>query len=290
MADAEQEAVGGANTVRGLVKRFDQDRYLSALYAPKAVQDDLLALYGFNIELSRVSLQVSEAMFGEVRLRWWRDFLELSSEGGSAARSGNPVADALIEARRVHSLPEDLLARMIDARAFDLNRDPMADMPALQAYLSYTGASLFELACNILGVRGEAAAEASAHAAAAWGLTGMMRNLPLHSTRGQVFLPAAQLEAHGVSLRSLTRGEETINLAPALKSLRASARRSLEMFRRAAQALPPEAAPAFLHLALVEPYLAGLAASNHRPLHDVADINPLRRYWRIVRASARGRV
>ena len=39
-------------------------------------------------------------MFGEVRLRWWRDFIELSSEGGAAARSGNPVADALIEARR----------------------------------------------------------------------------------------------------------------------------------------------------------------------------------------------
>ena len=43
---------------------------------------------------------------------------------------------------------------MIDARAFDLNRDPMPDMPALQAYLYATGASLFVLTCKMLGVGG----------------------------------------------------------------------------------------------------------------------------------------
>ena len=76
----------------------------------------------------------------------------------------------------------------------------------------------------------------------AWGLTGLMRNLPVHSTRGQVFLPASISTAHGVSLRSLAarRGNRRA-WRPALKSLRHTARRSLELFRREAEGLPREA-------------------------------------------------
>jgi 15-cis-phytoene synthase len=289
MADAEQEAESGEVT-RDLVRRLDQDRYWSALQAPKAAQEGVFALYAFNVELSRISLQVSEAMFGEVRLRWWRDFVELAAEGGIRAKTGNPVADALAGALQTYSLSDELLTAMIDARVFDLNRDPMPDMEALRNYLGATSASLFALTCQVLGVKGEQVEKAASHAGMAWGLTGLMRNLPVHSTRGQIFLPASHMAAHGVALRSLTRGEETENLGPALKSLRRSARQSLELFRREALGLPREVAPAFLHLALVEPYLQKLANLELRPLGEVAEVNPLRRYWRIVRAAARGRV
>jgi phytoene synthase len=288
MAKADRQRADNRRMARELVRRFDRNRYWSALQAPRAAQDGVFALYAFNVELSRISLQVTEPMFGEVRLRWWRDFIELASEGG--ARSGNPTADALIEAHKTYSLSDELLGSMIDARVFDLNRDPMPDMAALQNYLEATGASLFILTCQVLGVDGKLVEKAARRAAMAWGLTGLMRNLPVHSTRGQVFLPASRLTAHGVTLRSLTRGEETAKLAPALKNLRRCARRSLALFRQEAERLPSEAAPAFLHLALVEPYLRRLGSPSHRPLHEVAEVNPLRRYWRIFRAGVRGRI
>jgi phytoene/squalene synthetase len=68
----EEDARNDLTVVRGLVKRFDRDRYWSALFAPEPVRSHLLALYAFNVELSRIPAQVSEAMFGEVRLQWWR--------------------------------------------------------------------------------------------------------------------------------------------------------------------------------------------------------------------------
>jgi phytoene synthase len=43
--------------------------------------------------------------------------------------------------------------------------------------------------------------------------------------------------------------------------------------------LPPAARPAFLPLALVDPYLSALQKID--PLHQVADINPLTRLWRL---------
>jgi phytoene synthase len=43
--------------------------------------------------------------------------------------------------------------------------------------------------------------------------------------------------------------------------------------------LPPAARPAFLPLALVDPYLSAL--QKVEPLRHVADINPLTRLWRL---------
>jgi phytoene synthase len=53
--------------------------------------------------------------------------------------------------------------------------------------------------------------------------------------------------------------------------------------------LPLAAWPAFLPLALVDPYLSALQRVD--PLRQVADINPLTRLWRLAtwRASYRAR-
>lgn len=288
MTKAEQEAANGGEAARRLAQRFDQDRSWSAQRAPEPARRHLLALYAFDVELARIPFQVSDPLLGEVRLRWWRDLLDVEAEGEGGGHSGGPIADALAEARRAHDLPHALLTGMIEARVFDLNRDPMPDMEALRRYLQATSGAAFALACRILGVEGEAAAQAAAHGGMAWGLTGLMRSLPVHASRGQIFLPETHLRAHDVKPRSLLRGEETVGLTAALKTLRAAARRSLALCRRAAAELPPEAAPAFLHLAVVEAWLDRLGAPGLRPLRDVVDVNPLRRYWRIVQASARG--
>ena len=56
---AKPETSGDAY-IRDLVRRSDQDCYWSALLAPEAARPHLLALFAFNIELSRIAEQVSE--------------------------------------------------------------------------------------------------------------------------------------------------------------------------------------------------------------------------------------
>ncbi len=267
--------------IRNLVKTYDRDRYWSALFAPEPARWHLLTLYAFNVELSRIAEQVSEPMFGELRLQWWRDALELSAGG---ERSGHPVADALARTRIGFGLPDALLNDMIDARIFDIGRAPMADIPALKAYLTKTAGSLFRLGCLVTGARGEESERACEHAAMAYGLTGLLRALPYHASRGQLFLPAVHFVQHNLDIDDILRGVEKPQLRKALGALMAAARRYLASFRTEAGKLPPETLPVFLPLALAEAHLDKLASPDHRPLAHIAGLNPAYRYWLLLRA------
>jgi phytoene/squalene synthetase len=55
------------------VRRFDRDRYLTALFATPSARADLMALYAFNLEVAKTREMVREPMMGLMRLQWWRD-------------------------------------------------------------------------------------------------------------------------------------------------------------------------------------------------------------------------
>jgi phytoene synthase len=65
--------------------------------------------------------------------------------------------------------------------------------------------------------------------------------------------------------------------------LRRKARDALGEARRHVSAFDPSAQAAFRPLCLVEPYLAALERSGRDPLHEIADINPFHRLWRMAR-------
>ena len=272
--------------IASLVRQGDQDRYWAGLLMPKPQRDHLFALYAFNIELARIGEQVREPQLGEIRLQWWRDIL--ASPPG--VRTGNPVADALTAARTACDLPEQLLAGMVDARSLDLHHEPVATMEALEAYLDTTAGALFRLGAWIAGARDENAARASLEAAIAYGLTGLMRALPYHVARGNLYLPADFFGAFGVDTASVRTGEESDGLNTALRVLRERAQQHLERFRERADLLPAATLPVFLPLTLVPAYLHRLGDPRHRPLAAVAELNPLSRYGRIWLANLRGRI
>jgi phytoene synthase len=272
--------------IHALVKAGDQDRYWGGLFLPRPARDHIFALYAFNIELARIGEQIREPFLGEIRLQWWRDALAAPP----GAVTGNPVADTLAAVCAAHDLPIALLGGMIDARAVDVHREPALTMDALHAYLHATAGAVFRLGAWIAGARNGVAEAACKEAAIAWGLTGLMRALPLHAARGQRILPADFLRAFGVEAEAVLRGEESDGLKTALGVLREQARGALAEFRRLAQDLPPSALPVFLPLTLVPPYLRSLEQPSHRPLTEIAQLNPLGRYVRIWLGNLRGSV
>ena len=78
-----------------LVRTHDFVRYASTLFMPAAQRRALLAIYAFNVEISRVRDHVSQPLPGEMRLQWWTDMLTGSGHGGV---EGNPVAAELLRA------------------------------------------------------------------------------------------------------------------------------------------------------------------------------------------------
>src|SRR4029078_11214172 len=118
----------------------------ATLSVPSARPRALLAIYAFNVEISRVREQVSQPLPGEMRLQWWTDMLEGAGHGGV---QGNPVAAELPQGIGEFHLPVAPLSRLIEEHQFDLYNDPMPSMAALEGYVTDTASALFALGARI---------------------------------------------------------------------------------------------------------------------------------------------
>jgi phytoene synthase len=268
------------DAVRTIARAGDFDRALAASFAPRENRPDLLALCAFNVELARIADQVSEAQLGAIRLQWWREAIARSSKGETV---GHPVADAFGETARARALPADTVAALIDARQFDVKIMP--DWKSLETYLKDTAGAMFALGGACLGARGRELGEAANRAGLAYGLTGLMRALPAHAAGGRVYLPADMLLARGTCPEAVLAGSSSQGLRTLLAALREKAREACAEALERVAGLERPARAAFLPLRLVDPYLAALEALDRRggnPLRQVADINPLYRFWRLA--------
>src|SRR3979490_1552348 len=149
-----------------LVRSHDFVRYASALFVPASQRRALLALYAFNVEVSRVHEQVSQPLPGEVRLQWWTDMVAGVGHGGVEV---NPVAAELLLVIRTWRLPVERLSRLIEEHQFDLYNDPMPTMAALESYLNDTWSALFSLGAGVAGMQSDDIDHLARHAGLAQG-------------------------------------------------------------------------------------------------------------------------
>jgi len=267
-----------------LVRAADKDRFLAALFAPFEHRGALHALYAFNAEIARVREVIREPVAGEIRLQWWRDVLGGEGRGEVAA---HPVAAALAATIARYRLPAERLAALIDARRFDLYDEPMATLAELEAYGRDASSSLIALAAQILdGGRAPETGVLAEHAGLAHAMAGLLRALPVHAARGQLFVPLEVLQRHGADRHDIARGQATPEVRAALAELRRSARRHLTQARQAMETVPLAVMPALLPVALVGPMLTRMERSDFDPFAPV-EIAPWRRQWLIWRAARR---
>jgi phytoene synthase len=266
-----------------LVRSADKDRWLASLFAPDEPRAHLMALYAFNIEVARIRETVSEPGIGEIRLQWWADSIEQIYHANTP---DHPVAQALAAAIAHGQLDQQSFLNLIEARRFDLYDDPMPDVATLEGYLGETASVLFQMAANILaGPAARGASDVSGFGGVAYGLTGLLRALPIHRRRGQMYLPGDMLARHGVSAAEVRAGRVTPGLTAVLAELRTHAANRLAQARKAGAAMPQDALPAYLPLALVEGYQNSLAKLGPQAVNEVAEVSQLKRQWRLWRSA-----
>jgi 15-cis-phytoene synthase len=226
---------------------------------------------------------VSEPLLGEIRFQWWRDAFE-----GAADAKANPVAAALLDTIARFDLPKAPLLELIVARGRDLYGDPIEFNSALEAYTRATGANLFRLAALILDREETAPSrDAALHAGIAYGITGLIRALPWQCARGQVFVPAEILQAHGASRDDFAAGHASLAVLAALANLRARARAHLDIFYAGLPGVPEKCRPAFLQVCLCEPYLRLMERPGYDPFKTVIELPQWKRQWILWRAARR---
>jgi phytoene synthase len=264
-----------------LVRSHDFTRYASTLFVPGPQRRALLAVYAFNVEISRVHTQARQPLAGEVRLQWWSDMLAGKSHGGV---EGNPVAAELLLAIRTSRLPIERLSRLIDEHQFDFYNDPMPTMAALEGYINDTSSALFSLAAAVLGQSSGEVEHLARHAGLAQGLTLVMASLPFDASRRQLFVPQQVLADHGSGIEEVFAGKETPNVRAALDQVLGEAREHLKTAFTLLASVPPEARPAFLPLARVRRELKRLSRADNDPFVP-RSTSRFRTLWTLWRAS-----
>ena len=278
-ADAGKDAAGFCAE---LVRTHDFTRYVSTLFVPAEPRRALVALYAFNVEISRVHEQVSQPLPGEMRLQWWSDMLTGAGHGGI---EGNPVAAELMLAIRNWRLPVERLSRLIDEHQFDLYNDPMPTMAALEGYINDTSSALLSLAAGIAGRPSDEVEHLARHAGLAQGMVQVMAALPLDASRRQLFVPQQLLESHGCRIEDVFAGKQIPKLRAALDQLIGEARGHLKTaFTLLLGDLPPQIRPVFLPLALVDRDLKRMSRADNDPFMPQTT-SRLRTLWTLWRAS-----
>jgi 15-cis-phytoene synthase len=264
-----------------LVRSHDFTRYVATLFVPAEQRRALLALYAFNVEISRVREHVSQPLPGEVRLQWWTDMLAGEGHGGV---EGNPVAAELKLAIQSWRLPIERLSRLIDEHQFDLYNDPMPTMAALEGYINDTSSALFSLGAGIAGWWSEEIEHLARHAGLAQGIAQVMAALPLDASRRQLFVPLQLLEKHGCGMEDVFAGKETPKLRALLGQLVSEAEEHLKAALALLESVPPEVRPVFLPLARMRSDLERMARADNDPFAPKAP-SRLRILWTLWRAS-----
>jgi phytoene synthase len=262
-----------------LVRTHDFARYASTLLVPAAERRALLALYAFNVEISRVRVQVSQPLPGEIRLQWWTDMLAGQGHGGI---EGNPVAAELLRTVERGRLPVDRLTRLITEHQFDLYNDPMPTMPALEGYLNDTASALFSMAAMVVAMPSEAIEHLARHAGLAQGMAQVMASLPFDASRRQLYVPLQVLADHGCGIEDVFAGRQTPKLRAALDQFLDVAGRHVKTAFALLATVPPPVRTVFLPLALVRRDLEWM--SGHDPFVPRA-ASRFRILWTLWRAS-----
>lgn len=288
MAETDNKAVTFSAAETGhyqhclqFLRQSDFDRYLAVLYAPEDKRPALAALYAFNAEIARIRDVVHDALPGEVRLQWWRDLINGTEHG---AVTGNPVAALLLQAIQDYQLPRSVFDAYCEARIFDLYNDPMPSRNDLEGYCGETACAILQMAAMILDAdAAKSSAELSGHAGVAQAVSGLLRLMPLHRRRGQVYVPEDMLQAVGVTTEQFIKGDDKAAMQRIVAVVTALAKEHYAAFEK--QPMPASLKAAYLPVRLVPLVLKRAERKADLVAEQGIDLSQLRRQWIYLKSS-----
>lgn len=251
------------------VRRFDRDRFLSALLAREEPRQALLALYAFNLDVAGIREQVAEPALGMIRLQWWRDaldgFRDMNGVPGGKEISGHPVVVALADIARNRPFDLGHLETLLDAREADWEMRPFADTASLLVYAGATAGRLNLAALDILGAHDAASQAAGRHIGTAWAVVGLIRAVSYHARMGRICLPADAMAKYHVSEDGILSGKESEGLKALVLELGMHADNLIEQARHLKKQTVRLALPVLFQARQAEAYLQCLRHVGGNP-------------------------
>ena len=280
----------GLSYIADLVRREDRDRFLTALFVPSALREDVLALYAFNVELARIRQNVSETLIGQMKLQWWRDVISAIYEGRDAPK-GNPVTESLAGCIRRHKLTRVHFDTILETREQEMRADDagfmFTDVTGLEGYALGTSSTLIQLVLGILGADSPLTQGAARHVGIAVAFTGILRAVLIHAYDNRLYLPKAIVTGAGLSgVQDLQSQQNAKAAAKMIADIASVAMAHLDKARAAK--VERAAVPALLGATIAEQYLKTLKAAAYDLSHPkpvVMRASVLRLTWNAWRGK-----
>ncbi len=187
-ANISQHYADDLSACAEIVNRGDPDRFAAVMAASPATRTVLFPIYALNVEVARAPWVTEESMIAEMRLQWWRDALAEIKEGKDTRRHNvvSPLASVLDE----HAA--GVLDLLVEARRWDIYKDPFQDFKHFERYLDQTSGALMYVAARALGDIQENIAR---DVGVAMGLSNWFRAIPALEARNRVPLVDGRHEA-----------------------------------------------------------------------------------------------
>jgi NADH dehydrogenase [ubiquinone] 1 alpha subcomplex assembly factor 6 len=280
-------AIPGLSPLAALIRRYDRDRYQTALFAPSDRREALFALYAFNYEIARVREAVTQPMLGQIRLQWWRE--AVAAAYGEAPPHQHVVAEPLAIVIRDFVLSREHFDRMIDTRERDLADEPPATLAALEEYAEGTSATLLHLALEVLGEAHPATHATAREVGIGYALAGLLRAMPFHARAGRCYIPADTGARLGLDPLDYASLRDTAALRGVCADLAEAAAGHLAGARGCRREVPRRARAAMLPAVVADRFLARLKRADYNPFTPELAVPDTLQSWRLFAAALRHR-
>ena len=167
-----------------------------AIYATCRTADDIVDASGLHNQE------------GAVALRRFRDAAFTALE----RRSDNPILRELARAVHEFNIPVEAMQELFDGVERDLSDHVYRTWPEVETYCEGVAGSVGEMCCAIFGVDAHETVSASTAVACArklgvaMQLTNILRDVGEDAARGRCYLPAHELEQHGLDRERMMSG------------------------------------------------------------------------------------
>jgi len=209
--------------------------YYSFLVLPPAERRAIVAVWDF---CRAVDDAVDEAPAGAASAReaiteWRGELARCFADEPPRTAEGRSLQPFI----RQFTLPRQPFEDVIDGVAMDLERTRYETFDDLFQYCRRVASAVGLICIRIFGCTSPRACDYAVDLGAALQLTNILRDVKADLDRGRVYLPLADLAAHGVTVEDLRAGVMTDAVR---RLMEFECGRAREFYRRAREARPPE--------------------------------------------------
>lgn len=186
----------------GLTAVNSRSFHLASALLPQGQREAVRALYAFCRVSDDIVDRPGEDCSG--RLEAWRRLAAANDPP-----EGEPVAVAWAHARRRYDVPHRYAEQLIDGVARDLRQTRYQSFDELTTYCYGVASTVGLMSMHIIGFRGAEAIPYAVKLGVALQMTNILRDVGEDWRNGRVYLPQAELAAHGLDESDIAAGVVT---------------------------------------------------------------------------------